>query len=119
VQASHWEKEWESPSASLIEKEPEVIPDVDIAAQMGRDLCLDEKLPRHASGQGYVRVVEHSIVWKERTAPKIFTYQGLTTCTDVDKSWTIMGSTYNHLRKKRGKIKSDVHSQESRAPRSP
>jgi hypothetical protein len=32
VHASHREKEWESPSASLIEKDPEVIPDVDIAS---------------------------------------------------------------------------------------
>ncbi len=28
---SHREKEWESPSALLIEKDPEVVPDVDIA----------------------------------------------------------------------------------------
>jgi hypothetical protein len=68
-----------------------VVPDVDIAAQVGRDLFLDEKIPRHESGQGYVRVVEHSIMWKEAAASKIFTYQGLTTCTELDKSWTIMG----------------------------
>jgi hypothetical protein len=98
VHASQREKEWESPSASLIEKDPEVIPDVDIASQVGTDLFLDEKIPRHASGQGYVRVVEHSIMWKEKTHSKIFTYQGFTTCTEVDKSWTIMSSTY-----KRGK----------------
>jgi hypothetical protein len=98
----------DSPSASLIEKDPEVIPDVDIAAQVDRDLFLDEKIPIHESGQGYVRVVEHSIMWKEKTASKIFTYQGLTTCTEVDKSWTIMNSTYNHLRQKRGENKSGL-----------
>ena len=86
VHASHRDKEWESPSASLIEKDPEVIPEVDIAVQVGRDLFLDEKIPRHESGQGYMRVVEHSIMWKEKTVSKIFTYQGLTTCTEVDKS---------------------------------
>ena len=96
VHASHREKDLKSPSASLIEKDPEVIPDVDIAAQVGRDLFLDEKIPRHESGQGYVRVVEHSIMWKEKTVSKIFTYQGLMACTEVDKSWTIMNSTYNH-----------------------
>jgi hypothetical protein len=85
-----------------------VIPEVDIAVQVGRDLFLDEKIPRHESGQGYVRVVEHSIMWKEKTASKIFTYQGLTTCTEVDKSWTIMSSTYNHLRQKRGENKSGL-----------
>jgi hypothetical protein len=95
VHASHREKEWESPSASLIEKDP-VVPDVDIAAHVGRDFFLDEKIPRHESGQGYVRVVERSVMWKETAASKIFTYQGLTTCTEVDKSWTIMSSVYNH-----------------------
>jgi hypothetical protein len=60
--ASHREKEWESPSASLIEQDPEVVPDVDIAVQVGRDFFFDEKIPRHESGQGYVRVVEHSVM---------------------------------------------------------
>jgi hypothetical protein len=49
-----------------------------------------------------VRVVEHSVLWKEKEASKVFTYQGLTTCTEVDRSWTIMSSAYNHVRSKRG-----------------
>ena len=75
-----------------------MVPDVDIAAQVGRDFFLDEKIPRHESGQGYVRVVQHLVRWKETTASKIFTYQGSTTCTEVDQSWTIMSSAYSHLR---------------------
>ena len=63
-------------TASLIEQDPEVIPDVDIAAQVGKDLFLDEKIPRHESGQGYVRVVEKSIMWRETETNKVFTYQG-------------------------------------------
>ena len=98
VHASHREQEWESPSASLIEQDPEVVPDVDIATQVGKDFFLDDKIPRHESGQGYVRVVQHSVRWKETAASKIFTYQGSTTCTEVDKSWTIMSSAYSHLR---------------------
>jgi hypothetical protein len=50
-----------------------------------------------------VRVVEHSVLWKEKEASKVFTYQGLTTCTEVDRSWTIMSSAYNHVRSTRGK----------------
>jgi hypothetical protein len=103
VHASHQEQRWEPPSASLIERDPEVIPDVDIAAKVGKDLFLDEKIPRHESGQGYARVVEHSVMWKEKVAFKVFTYPGLTTCTEVDKSWTIMSSEHNHVRSKRGK----------------
>jgi hypothetical protein len=98
VHASHREQEWESPSASLIEQDPEVIPDVDIAAQVGKDFFLGEKIPRHELGQGYVRVIEHSIMWRETETAKVFTYQGLTTCTELDKSWTVMSSIYNHLR---------------------
>ena len=102
-----WEAEAEltndPKAASLIERDPEVIPDVDIAAKVGKDLFLDEKIPRHGSGQGYVRVVEHSVMWKEKEASNAFTYQGLTTCTEVDRSWRIMSSAYNHVRGKRGR----------------
>jgi hypothetical protein len=78
VHASHREQEWESPSASLIEQDPEVVPDVDIAAQ-GKDFFLDVKIQRHELGPGYVRVVEQSIMWREMETFKVFTYQGLTT----------------------------------------
>jgi hypothetical protein len=50
-----------------------VIPDVDIAAKAGKDLFLDEEIPKHESGQGYMRVVEHSVPWKEKKASKVFT----------------------------------------------
>jgi hypothetical protein len=108
VHASHREQEWESPSASLIEQDPEVIPDVDIAAQVGKDFFLDEKIPRHESGQGYVRVVEQSIMWRETETVEVFTCQGLTTCTELDKSWTVMSSIYNHLRQGRDKNISEL-----------
>ena len=78
-----------------------MIPDVDIAAKVGNDFFLYEKIPRHESGQGYVKVLEHSVMWKETAASKIFTYQGLTTCTEVENGWTVMSSVYNHLRQKK------------------
>jgi hypothetical protein len=59
-------------------------------------------------GQGYVRVVEQSIMWRETETSKVFTYQGLTTCTELDKSWTIMSSIYNHLRQGRNKSNSEL-----------
>ena len=65
---------------------------MDIAAQVSKDFFLDEKIPRHELGQGYVRVVEQSTMWRETETSKVFTYQGLTTCTELDKSWTIMSS---------------------------
>jgi phage gp29-like protein len=71
---------------------------------VGKDLFrrLDETIPRHESGQGYVRVVEHSVMWNEKEVSKVCTYQGLTTCTEDDRSPTIMSSAYNHVRSKRG-----------------
>ena len=86
----------------------EVVPDVDIAAQVGKDFFLDEKIPRHELGQGYVRVVEQSIMWRETETAKVFTYQGLTTCTELDRSWTVMSSIYNHLRQGRDKNTSEL-----------
>ncbi len=43
------------------------------------------------------------LLWRETETAKVFTYQGLTTCTELDKSWTIMSSTYNHLGQGRDK----------------
>ena len=85
-----------------------MVPDVDIAAQVGRDFFLDEKIPRHESGQGYVKVLEHSVMWKETAASKIFTYQGLTTCTEVENGWTVMSSVYNHLRQGKERSTSEL-----------
>jgi ribonuclease HI len=47
-------------------------------------------------------------MWKETETSKIFTDQGLTTCTELDKSWTIMSSIYNHLRQGRDKSTSEL-----------
>ena len=48
---SHRKQQWEAPSASLIEKDPEENPDMNIAAKFGKDFFLDEKIPRHESDQ--------------------------------------------------------------------
>ena len=69
---------WEPPFRSQLADDPQVLPDAGLKAQVGRDLFLDEKLPRGAGGQGYVAVTETSIVWKESRAAEVFTYQGLT-----------------------------------------
>ena len=51
-----------------------------------------------------MRVVEHSVLWKERKPRKltVFTCKRLKTFTEVDRRWTTMSSTYNHVRNKRG-----------------
>ena len=47
-------------------------------------------------------------MWKEAAASKIFNYQGLTICTELDKSWTIMSSVYNHLWQRKDKGTSEL-----------
>ena len=88
---------------------------------MSGDLLLDEKIPRHESGQGYVKVLEHSVMWKETAASKIFTYQGLTTRTEVENGWTVMSSVYNHLRqgKERSTSELSAFKESQRSQRSP
>jgi hypothetical protein len=47
----------------VIERDPEVISsDVDIAARVGQELFLDEKIRRHQSSRRYVRIVEHTVL---------------------------------------------------------
>ena len=40
----------------------------------------------------HMGVVKHSILWKKKEAFNVFTHQALTTCTEVDWSWTITSS---------------------------
>ena len=62
-------------SASLIEKDQEEIPDVDLAANVGRDLILDEKIPSHESGQGFVRSW-NTRCFKKRQPPRFSLTKG-------------------------------------------
>jgi hypothetical protein len=48
-------------------------------------------------------------MWKETAASKIFTYQGLTTCTEVENGWTVMSSAYNHLRQGKKRSTSELN----------
>ena len=80
----------------MIERDPEVISsDVDIAARVGQELFLDEKIRRHQSSRRYVRIVEHTVL-KEKEASKVFTYQGLTT-TDMHGSRQEVDDNEQHI----------------------
>ena len=52
--------------------------------------------------------MEQWVRWKEKEASKVFIYQRLTTCTDVDTSWTIMSRAHNHVRHKKGMIEQGI-----------
>ena len=88
---------WEPPFRSQLADDPQVLPDAGLKTQVGRDLFLNEKLPRGVGGQGYVAVTETSIVWKESRSADLFTYQGLTSCMEPGEMWTVAGSIWHHL----------------------
>ena len=101
-------REWEPPSHSLVKQDPQLLPDGGLTPQVGCDFFLDEKIPRDASGKGYVAVTETSLLWKESTTAEVFTYQGLTSCMEPDQTWTIMGSAWHFLCKQTGRSNGDL-----------
>ena len=66
---------------SLIERIPKVIPNVDIAAKASKDFSLDEK-PETQIRQG---ICAGCGTLGNVGGKGGFTYQGLTTCTEVDR----------------------------------
>ena len=91
------QRDWEQPSTPLLADDPPPLPATELGVQVGRDVLLDEELPRAATGQGYVSVTETSLLWKDSHHEQIFTYQGLTTNMDLDNSWTVMSGIWHHL----------------------
>ena len=55
-----------------------------------------------------VVVTATSLLWRESTTAEVFTYQGLTSCTKPDQTWTIMGSMWHFLRKRTGRLDGDL-----------
>ena len=94
------EIKWESRSTPLVASDPALLPDNGIQTRLGQDFFLDEEIPVHGSKTGYVSVTAKSIRWQTRRSSSIFTFQGLTTCSDVNYGWTIMSGTWNHLRQR-------------------
>ena len=94
------EIKWESRSTPLVASDPALLPDNGIQTRLGQDFFLDEEIPVHDSKTGYVSVTAKSIRWQTRRSSSIFTFQGLTTCSDVNYGWTIMSGTWNHLRQR-------------------
>ena len=104
------ERLWESPSVPTAADDPPLLPEVDVDTELGHNYFLDEDIPRHSSGQGYVVVAESSFLWRQSEESPVFTYQGLTTNTSINSPWTIMSGIWRHLRCKRQQQEADVAS---------
>ena len=71
------------------------IPDCNIKATVGQHFLFHEPIPRAINGQGYLRVTTKSLWWQHEQFPKVWTAEGLSTCSENGYQWT---SSWNHLR---------------------
>ena len=55
-------------------------------------------IPRAINGQGYLRVTTKSLWWQHEQFPKVWTAEGLSTCSENGYQWTINSTMWNHLR---------------------
>ena len=100
-------KQWEAPSTPMAAFDPKPIPDYGQRVEIGRDLLLDD-LPAREEGKGYVSVAESSFVWKEGEGLGVKTFEGLTTCFEAERSWTIMRGIWNHLKNRWTKSREEL-----------
>ena len=92
---THRKLPWEPDSISHAAFDPDPIPDCNVKATVGRDFLFHGPIPEADSG--YVRVTPKSLWWSEERFPKVWTAEGLTSCTQTGYEWKINSSTWNHL----------------------
>jgi len=72
--------QWEAPSKR------------EVLAKIGINWDLDRAIPKG----GYVRILAESLLWEERLGKiRIRTTEGLTTCMEPHRGWTIASSSWN------------------------
>jgi len=89
---------WEKDSIARAANDPEHIPDCNVKATVGQHFLFHESIPRATNGQGYLRVTTKSLWWQHEQFPKVWTAEGLSTCSENGYQWTINITTWNHLR---------------------
>ena len=94
-EVTHKQLPWEPDSISHAAFDPDPIPDCNVKAEVGRDFFFHEQIPKADSG--YVRVTTKSLWWSEGRFTKVWTAEGLTSCTEAGYGWKINSSTWNHL----------------------
>ena len=89
--------QWEAPSKPLAVDDPLLLPERELHAEIGINWFLDRKIPEG----GYVRILAESLLWEERLGKtRIRTTEGLTTCMEPHRGWTIASRRWNFLRKR-------------------
>ena len=89
---------WEAPSMPTSAYDPGLLREQETPLVIGKNWFLDQEIP----AGGFVRIQESSQVWEERVdETRIITTEGLTTCLDPGRGWTIAKGGRN-FRKKQG-----------------
>jgi len=89
--------QWEAPSKPLAVDDLLLLPEQEVHAESGINWFLDQEI---LTG-GYVRILAESLLWEERLGKtRIRTTEGLTTCMEPHRGWTIASSSWNCLRKR-------------------
>jgi len=87
----------EAPSKPLAVDDPLLLLEREVHAEISINWFLDQEIPKG----GYVRILAaESLLWEERLGKtRIRTTEGLTTCMEPHRGWTIASSSWNFLRK--------------------
>ena len=84
--------QWEAPVKPLAVDDPLLLPERAVHAEIGINWFLDQEIPKG----GYVRILVELLLWEERLGKtKISTTEGLTTCMESHRGWTIVSSSWN------------------------
>jgi hypothetical protein len=90
--------QWEKDSIARAANDPEHVPDCNVKATVGQHFLFHEPIPQAINGQGYLRVTTKSLWWQHAQFPKVWTVEGLSTCSENGYQWTVNSTTWNHLR---------------------
>ena len=92
--------QWKAPSKPLAVDDPLLLPEREVHSEISIDLFLDQGMPSHPEG-GYVRILAESLLCEERLGKtRIRTTEGLTTCMELHRGWTIASRSWIFLRRR-------------------
>jgi len=82
--------QWDAPSKPLAVDDPLLLLEQEVHAEININWFLDQEIPKGRC----VRILAESLLWEERLGKtKIRTTEGLTTCMELHRGWTIASSS--------------------------
>ena len=88
--------QWEAPSKTLAVEDPLLLPERKMHPEIGMNWFSDREIPIG----GYVRILAESPLWEKRLGNRrIRTTEGLTTCMEPHRGWTIASSIWIFFKK--------------------